>query len=194
MAGGKRPIGPSKAKGRRFSSLWSKAKLRASGPSGCCGWGAFWPGQVEGKSGKIGFDSLLPEEMPSQDAPHPLPAVRASEGRTGPAAGALPAPRTKLCQLQAGQSRCASSEEGFLRPRRPTESWAQRGAGPQGRGPWGQDRLFLIRTRCGWSESPSRGSWQFLCGSWDPGGAGEPRVPPGGWNPGLSQGGGERYL
>lgn len=137
MAGGEGPIGPPKAKGWLSSSLWSKAKLRAHGPSGCWGWEAFWPGQVEGKSGKIGFDSLLPEEMPSQDAPRPPLAVRASEGRAGPAAGALPAPRTKLCQLQAGQSRCASSEEGLLRPCRPAESWAQRVAGPQGRSPLG---------------------------------------------------------
>lgn len=38
-------MGSPKAEGRPFSSLWSKAKLRAFGPSGC--WGVGGPsGQV----------------------------------------------------------------------------------------------------------------------------------------------------
>lgn len=80
MAGGGGPNWPPKIQGAAvFSSVWSKAKLRleiARGQDFQPIRGKGDPSQARGKSGEMGFDSLLPEEMLSQDAPHPHPQFR----------------------------------------------------------------------------------------------------------------------
>ena len=81
--GEKGRLAPQKPRDGRSLQPWSKAKLRASGLSGG---GVLWPGQAEGKSGKIGFDSLFQRRCRPRACPAPSPqswpvlAVRAGWG------------------------------------------------------------------------------------------------------------------
>lgn len=103
---------------------------------------------------EIGFDSLLPEETPTQDASLTLRVPRSANSKVN--AGAPPERRA---------------------PRGP-QSWARRAG--QGRGLLGRSALPGLG---GWMDGLTDGAGRSLPAK-GPGGAGEPRAPPSGGSPG----------
>lgn len=181
-----------------FSRFWSKAKIRLErarvGPLvRLLRW-------EQGRSREIGFDSLLPEEMPSRcSTPHP--GVQSALG-AGWGCPPLHVPRhASSKQVEAGAS--GASRGLPVVPQASRESsQAHRAAGPQGRGlPGSGEQAFP-----GWggmglglSLSARLELLAVLQGTGvqarQPGSSEEPRMPPSGWSPpGSPRGDGEWYL